>query len=132
MRCGGNGWIWRKRRGRWHLGQHDRNGRHMQDRRRNDVLDWRRRKRSNLGRKGKEPDENKRQSIPIAGQSKAQAMDKGTFSKSQTKTKVTDDGLQSRTKTMSHVPGEKPTKSKTKTLIPCRSPSDCSILLNAC
>lgn len=49
-------------------------------------------------------------------------MDKGTFSKSQTKTKVTDDGLQSRTKTMSHVPGEKPTKSKTKTLIPLRQP----------
>lgn len=56
----------------------------------------------------------------LQGQSKAQAMDKGTFSKSQTKTKVTDDGLQSRTK--SHVPGEKPTKSKTKTLIPLPQP----------
>ncbi|RVJ85322.1 hypothetical protein [Sinorhizobium meliloti] len=58
----------------------------------------------------------------LQGQSKAQAMDKGTFSKSQTKTKVTDDGLQSRTKTMSHVPGEKPTKSNTKTLIPLPQP----------
>ncbi|MGN7751684.1 hypothetical protein [Sinorhizobium sp. 22678] len=54
----------------------------------------------------------------LQGQSKAQAMDKGTFSKSQTKTKVTDDELQSRTKTMSHVPGEQPTKSTTNTLIP--------------
>ncbi|ASJ62979.1 hypothetical protein KEM44_09870 (plasmid) [Sinorhizobium meliloti] len=58
----------------------------------------------------------------LQGRSKAQAMDKGTFSKSQTKTKVTDDGLQSRTKTMSHVPGEKPTKSKTKALIPLPPP----------
>ncbi|RVI95638.1 hypothetical protein CN186_08515 [Sinorhizobium medicae] len=54
----------------------------------------------------------------LQGQSKAQAMNKGTFSKSQTKTKVTEDGLQSRTKTMSHVPGEKPTQSKTKTILP--------------
>jgi hypothetical protein len=54
----------------------------------------------------------------LQGRSKAQAMDKGTFSKSQTKTKVTDDGLQSQTKTMSHVPGEKPIKSRTKTLLP--------------
>jgi len=54
----------------------------------------------------------------LQGQSKAQAMDKGTFSKSQTKTKVTDDGLESRTKSMSHVPGEKPSKSKTNVLIP--------------
>ncbi|MDX1005662.1 hypothetical protein GOE08_02025 [Sinorhizobium medicae] len=54
----------------------------------------------------------------LQGQSKAQAMDKGTFSKSQTKTKVTEDGLQSRTKSMSHVPGEKPTQSKTKTILP--------------
>ncbi|MDW9376863.1 hypothetical protein GOC22_23480 [Sinorhizobium meliloti] len=58
----------------------------------------------------------------LQGRSKAQAMDKGTFSKSQTKTKVTDDGLQSRTKTMSHVSGEKPTKSKTKALIPMPLP----------
>ncbi len=37
-------------------------------------------------------------------------MDKGTFQQVTDKTKVTDDGLQSRTKTHVHVPGEKPTK----------------------
>jgi len=47
----------------------------------------------------------------LQGQSKAQAMDKGTFSKSQTKTTVKGDELESRTRTMSHVPGEKPSKS---------------------
>lgn len=49
----------------------------------------------------------------LQSQTKAQAMDQGTFSKSRTKTKVTDDGLESRTKTMSHVPGEKPVKGST-------------------
>lgn len=38
-------------------------------------------------------------------------MDKGTFSKSQTKTRVKGDELESKTRTMSHVPGEKPVKS---------------------
>ncbi|MBW6425190.1 hypothetical protein KX729_27520 [Rhizobium sp. XQZ8] len=46
-------------------------------------------------------------------QSKAQAMDQGTFSKSQTKTRVQGDDLQSTTRSMSHVPGEKPVKSTT-------------------
>ena len=46
-------------------------------------------------------------------QSKAQAMDQGTFSKSQTKTRVKGDELQSKTRSMSHVPGQKPVKSTT-------------------
>jgi hypothetical protein len=46
----------------------------------------------------------------LKSQSKAQAMDKGTFSKSMTKTRIKDGQLQSRTKTMSHVPGQKPVK----------------------
>ncbi|MBB4351152.1 hypothetical protein [Aliirhizobium cellulosilyticum] len=49
----------------------------------------------------------------LRAQSRAQAMDKGTFSKSQTKTRVKGDELQSRTRSMSHVPGEKPVKSTT-------------------
>ena len=44
----------------------------------------------------------------LSAQSKSQAHDKGTFSKSKTKTKVKGDDLSSRTKTMSHVPGQKP------------------------
>lgn len=49
----------------------------------------------------------------LQSQTKAQAMDHGTFSKSRTKTKVTGDGLESSTRTMSHVPGEKPVKDST-------------------
>jgi hypothetical protein len=49
----------------------------------------------------------------LRAQSKAQAMDHGTFSKSQTKTRVKGDELQSTTRSMSHVPGEKPVKSTT-------------------
>jgi hypothetical protein len=49
----------------------------------------------------------------LRAQSKAQAMDQGTFSKSQTKTRVKGDQLQSTTRSMSHVPGEKPVKSTT-------------------
>jgi hypothetical protein len=49
----------------------------------------------------------------LRAQSKAQAVDQGTFSKSQTKTRVKDDELQSTTRSMSHVPGEKPVKSTT-------------------
>jgi hypothetical protein len=49
----------------------------------------------------------------LRAQSKAQAMDQGTFSKSQTKTRVKGDELQSTTRSMSHVPGEKPVKSTT-------------------
>jgi hypothetical protein len=47
----------------------------------------------------------------LKGQSKAMAHDGGTFSKSKTKTTVGEDGLESRTRTMSHEPGEKPVKS---------------------
>lgn len=51
----------------------------------------------------------------LQSRSKAQAMDKGTFSKSQTKTKIKHgEELQSRTKTMAHVPGEKPIKNTTR------------------
>lgn len=49
----------------------------------------------------------------LRAQSKAQAMDQGTFSRSQTKTRVKGDELQSTTRSMSHVPGEKPMKSTT-------------------
>ena len=50
----------------------------------------------------------------LNGQSKAMAHDGGTFSKSQTKTKVRDgESVESRTKTMSHEPGSKPVKSTT-------------------
>jgi hypothetical protein len=49
----------------------------------------------------------------LRAQSKAQAMDQGTFSKSQTKTRIKGDELQSTTRSMSHVPGEKPVKSTT-------------------
>ena len=49
----------------------------------------------------------------LKAQTKAQAMDQGTFSKSQTKTRVKGDELQSKTRSMSHVPGEKPVKSNT-------------------
>lgn len=51
----------------------------------------------------------------LHSQSKAQAMDKGTFSKSHTHTKIKHgDELQSRTKTMSHVPGQKPVMNTTR------------------
>lgn len=50
----------------------------------------------------------------LKSQSKAMAQDKGTFSKSQTKTRVRDDALTSTTRSMSHVPGEKPVKSTTE------------------
>jgi hypothetical protein len=51
----------------------------------------------------------------LNGQSKAMAHDGGTFSKSQTKTKVRDgESVDSRTKTMSHEPGSKPVKSTTR------------------
>ena len=52
----------------------------------------------------------------LNGQSKAMAHDGGTFSKSQTKTKVRDgESVESRTRTMSHEPGSKPVKSTTTT-----------------
>ncbi|TDK32244.1 hypothetical protein E2F50_18165 [Rhizobium deserti] len=50
-------------------------------------------------------------------QSKAQAVDKGTFSKSRTKTTVQSDSLDSTTRTMSHVPGQKPVKSTTNSSV---------------
>ena len=55
----------------------------------------------------------------LMGQSKAMAHDGGTFSKSQTKTKVkAGDELSTRTKSMAHVPGSKPVKSTTSTTVP--------------
>jgi hypothetical protein len=50
----------------------------------------------------------------LQGQSKARAQDGGTWSKSMTKTKVKDDTLTSRTKSMSHMPGGPPAKSTTR------------------
>jgi hypothetical protein len=55
----------------------------------------------------------------LMGNSKAMAHDGGTFSKSQTKTRVDPgESLSSRTKTMSHEPGSKPVKSTTETTVP--------------
>lgn len=52
----------------------------------------------------------------LNGQAKAMAHDGGTFSKSQTKTKVRDgESVESRTRTMTHEPGSKPVKSTTST-----------------
>ncbi|MBX4937629.1 hypothetical protein [Rhizobium binae] len=53
----------------------------------------------------------------LKAQTKAQAVDKGTFSKSRTKTSADGDALQSTTRTMSHVPGEKPVKNTTRSKI---------------
>jgi hypothetical protein len=55
----------------------------------------------------------------IHGQSRAQAHERGgTWSRSQTRTRVKDDQIYSRTRTMSHVPGSKPEKSTTTTTVP--------------
>lgn len=50
----------------------------------------------------------------LKAQSRAQAVDQGTFSKSQAKTRVSEGELQSRTRTMSHVPGQKPSMDRTE------------------
>ena len=47
----------------------------------------------------------------MQGMSKARAQDGGTWSKSMTKTKIKDDQLTSRTKSMAHQPGGPPAKS---------------------
>jgi len=58
----------------------------------------------------------------LKAQTKSQAMDKGTFSKSRTKTSTDGDNLESTTRTMSHEPGQKPAKSTTtqKVILPQR------------
>jgi len=58
----------------------------------------------------------------LKAQTKSQAMDKGTFSKSRTKTTTDGDSLESTTRSMSHEPGQKPTKSTTtqKVILPQR------------
>jgi len=54
----------------------------------------------------------------LQGQSKAKAQDGGTWSKSQTKTKVkAGESLDSRTKSMAHEPGSKPVKSTTRSSV---------------
>lgn len=59
--------------------------------------------------------------------SKAQAQDGGTFSKSMTKTSVRDgETLESRTKTMAHVPGEKPVKERVETQAELSVPTECA------
>jgi len=50
----------------------------------------------------------------LKAQTKAQAVDKGSFSKSRTKTTTDGDTLQSTTRTMSHEPGQKPVKDTTQ------------------
>ena len=49
----------------------------------------------------------------LHGMSKSKAQDGGTWSKSMTKTKVKEDTMTSRTKSMSHEPGGPPAKSTT-------------------
>ncbi|MGO7565499.1 hypothetical protein ACC754_41580, partial [Rhizobium johnstonii] len=49
----------------------------------------------------------------LKAQTKAQAVDKWTFSKSRTKTSTDGSTLDSTTRTMSHVPGEKPVNNTT-------------------
>jgi len=56
----------------------------------------------------------------LKDQAKAQAHDGGTFSKSMTNTKVKDGELDSRTKSMAHVPGGPPVKSKTTESVPVK------------
>jgi hypothetical protein len=51
-------------------------------------------------------------------QSKAKAQDGGTWSKSRTDTRIKQDELTSRTKSMSHVPGGPPAKSTTREEVP--------------
>lgn len=55
----------------------------------------------------------------VQGRSRAQSVDQGTFSRSQTRTRVTSgEQVTSTTRTMSHEPGEKPVKSTTTTTEP--------------
>jgi hypothetical protein len=49
----------------------------------------------------------------LHGMSKARAQDKGTWSKSKTKTKIHKGEVNSRTKSMAHEPGGPPVKSTT-------------------
>ena len=51
-------------------------------------------------------------------QSKARAQDGGTWSRSTTDTRIKDDELSSRTRTMSHEPGGPPAKSTTQETVP--------------
>jgi len=51
-------------------------------------------------------------------QAKARAQDGGTWSRSTTDTKITNDDLTSRTRTMSHEPGGPPSKSTTQESVP--------------
>ncbi|MET3858260.1 hypothetical protein ABIE40_005417 [Rhizobium sp. OAE497] len=50
----------------------------------------------------------------LKAQTKSQAVDKGSFSKSRTQTTTNGDTLQSTTRTMSHEPGQKPVKNTTQ------------------
>jgi hypothetical protein len=56
----------------------------------------------------------------LHGSSKAKAQDGGTWSKSQTKTKIKDGEMTSRTKSMAHEPGGAPAKSTNTTTVPTR------------
>lgn len=57
----------------------------------------------------------------LHGQSKAQAHEPGgTWSKSQTRTKVGEDGLSSSTRSMAHEPGGAPVKSSSGATVPLR------------
>lgn len=54
----------------------------------------------------------------LQDQAKAKAQDGGTWSKSQTKTTITDGELESRTRSMAHEPGGPPAKSTTIQSVP--------------
>jgi hypothetical protein len=56
----------------------------------------------------------------LKDQAKAKAQDGGTFSKSMTDTKIKEGELDSRTKSMSHVPGGPPVKSTTTQSVPVK------------
>jgi hypothetical protein len=56
----------------------------------------------------------------LKDQAKAKAQDGGTFSKSMTDTKIKNDELDSRTKSMAHVPGGPPVKSTTTQSVPVK------------
>jgi len=56
----------------------------------------------------------------LKDQAKAKAQDGGTFSKSMTNTKIKDGELDSRTKSMAHVPGGPPVKSTTTQSVPVK------------
>jgi len=69
---------------------------------------------------GKASTSNKIQENPnmLQDKARAKAQDGGTWSKSDTRTRITDEEATSRTRTMSHQPGGPPVKSTTEQTVP--------------